>query len=925
MLDIGILTADPARISGDLEYLVACLREVLEEAGAHEVAACLPWQAGRSAGRPDPRPAPEQLAQASSIAFVLLALVEQRATAEFRRAREEDEGLDAVPSLWPAVLRELVAQGIAEPDLAGALAATAVEIVLTAHPTEAKRATVLEHHRHLHRLLARRDGREPTSADAAALREEVKFWLDLLWRTGEIFLEKPDVASERRNVIHYLRHVFPHVLPVLDRRLRAAWARAGLDASALADPAALPAFRVGTWVGGDRDGHPLVTADVTRESLAELRLNALVLLHERLTELVQRLSLSDLIQSPPVALRARVAELAEGLGEAGRATVARNPDETWRQLAGLMRAALPVDVHPLHGVTLCSSPHRYATARGLQADLRLLHESLGEVGAGRVARELVEPVIRQVSAFGFHLASLDVRQNSQFHDRALAQLLEAAGMAVAEEGEGAGFAGLDAARRRQVLDRELQTRRPLARAERPVGPEADAVLSAYRVVAEHAERYGPDGLGALIVSMTRDVSDLLAVYVLAREAGLEEETGDGSVCPLPVVPLFETIDDLSRSPAILREFLQHPVTRRSLEAQRERAGLDRPVQQVMIGYSDSNKDGGIFASLWGLYRAQAELARVGREEGVRVRFFHGRGGTIGRGAGPTHRFIKAMPRGALEGDLRLTEQGETIAQKYGNTPTAAYNLELLTAGVARATLLDRHAPSPEHPLEPTMDRLAELSREAYTELLGTDGFITFFRQATPIDAIEASRIGSRPARRTGQQTLADLRAIPWVFSWGQARYFLSGWYGVGTALERAFQDDPAARDLVADHLIGWSPLHYILSNAATSIAFTDPDVMADYAGLVEDDAVRERCLRRILDERERTLRALEAVYRATLEERRPNIQNMVTLRREGLRRLHAQQVHLLRQWRDPHADRQALELPLLLTINAIAAGLGGTG
>jgi phosphoenolpyruvate carboxylase len=501
MLDIGILTADPARISGDLEYLAACLREVLEEAGAAEVAACLPWQAGRS---PASRPSPEQLAQASSIAFVLLTLVEQRATAEFRRAREEDEGLDAVPSLWPAVLRELVDQGIAGPDLAGALAATGVEIVLTAHPTEAKRATVLEHHRHLHRLLARRGDRDLAPADAAALREEIKLWLDLLWRTGEIFLEKPDVASERRNVIHYLRHVFPHVLPVLDRRLRVAWALAGLDASALDDPAALPAFRVGTWVGGDRDGHPLVTADVTRESLAELRLNALVLLHERLTELVQRLSLSDLIQSPPEPLRARVAELAGELGEAGRATVARNPDETWRQLAGLMRAALPVDVRLLHGVTLSSSHDRYATARELQADLRLLHGSLGEVGAGRLARELVEPVIRQVSAFGFHLALLDVRQNSQFHDRALAQLLEAA-----------GYADLDEARRRQILDRELETRRPLARAGRRVGPEADAVLSAYRVAAEHAERYGLDGLGALIVSLPL----LLTINAIAAGLG----------------------------------------------------------------------------------------------------------------------------------------------------------------------------------------------------------------------------------------------------------------------------------------------------------------------------------------------------------------------------------------------------------------------
>jgi phosphoenolpyruvate carboxylase len=321
---------------------------------------------------------------------------------------------------------------------------------------------------------------------------------------------------------------------------------------------------------------------------------------------------------------------------------------------------------------------------------------------------------------------------------------------------------------------------------------------------------------------------------------------------------------------------------------------------------------------------------VGRACGVRVRFFHGRGGTISRGAGPTHRFVKSMPRGALGGDLRLTEQGETIAQKYANRIQAAYHLELLLAGTTRATLLDEHLVEPPHPLEPTMDRLAEHSRQVYTELLTSEGFLTFFRQATPIDVIEQSRIGSRPARRSGQATLADLRAIPWVFSWGQARYYLSGWYGVGSALEALQINDPDAFAAAQQHLLTWAPLHYILSNAATSIAVVDTEMMRAYAALVEDADIRERVLSRILGEYVRTRQMLEALYGGSLAERRPNVHGLMQIRRKGLHVLHEQQLALLQEWRAlqqqgaPNEAEQVLP-HLLLTVNALASGLGSTG
>jgi phosphoenolpyruvate carboxylase len=346
----------------------------------------------------------------------------------------------------------------------------------------------------------------------------------------------------------------------------------------------------------------------------------------------------------------------------------------------------------------------------------------------------------------------------------------------------------------------------------------------------------------------------------------------------------------------------------------------------MIGYSDSNKDGGIFASLWGLYRAQEALAAVGQDHDVHIRFFHGRGGTISRGAGPTHRFVNALPHSSLNGDLRITEQGETIAQKYANRLNAAYNLELFLATVTGATLRHEHSEKRSHPLEPEMDKFAEKSRRAYERLLNSDGFVTFFRQATPIDAIEASQIGSRPARRTGRQTVADLRAIPWVFSWGQARFYISGWYGVGTALAWLLDEDPELFQSVSEQNFTWSPLHYIISNAATTIATADPEIMRAYAALVVDDSIRERMMGHIEAEYRRTRQMLEKIYDGPLAQRRPNVHQLLALRQPGLRVLHHQQIDLLQQWRHGSAAAKENVLPqLLLTINAIAGGLRTTG
>ena len=918
-----IRDADFTKVNHDLQFIITCFREVLEEAGQSALAHLLPWQDTNDDDRSEEAmaaAAPEDIAQARTIAFRLLNMVEENAATQRRRQTETEKGAEQEPGLFAGHLQRLHELGLDDSEIADALPSIRVEPVLTAHPTEAKRATVLEHHRRLFLLLVQRENSMYTPVEQEAVRDQIKVELERLWRTGEIFLEKPDVSSELRNALHYLENVFPEAQQLLDRRLRQAWTNAGLDDNLLTNDH-LPQLRFGNWVGGDRDGHPLVTAETTAGTLESLRRSALLLLHDRLTTLAKHLSVSERLSPPPERLTRFIADTADALGAEGQHALDRNPEEPWRQMVNLLLARLPIEVRAEGGGHLHETPTTYRNASELADDLQVLHDSLTEIGLDRLAAADVAPVLRTVETFGFHLAHLDIRQNSQFHDLAVEQLLEAAGH------DETNFSEWSEERRIAFLNRELNLRRPFAMPGQSLGHEAQAVLDCYRILTDHVSQYGTDGLGALIVSMTRSVRDLLVVYLFAREAGLARRTEDGLVCPLPVVPLVETIEDLKHGPQILGDFLDHPVTRRSLAHAREQNGTDRPVQQVMIGYSDSNKDGGIVSSLWNLYRAQEALTETGNEHGVRVRFFHGRGGTISRGAGPTHRFLAALPDGTLQGDLRMTEQGETIAQNYANRLHALYNLELLVAGTMGETLRDRHEPSADAVPHAVMDRLADTSRNAYQALLEADGFMTFFSQATPIDAVEASRHGSRPARRTGRRTLGDLRAIPWVFSWNQSRFYLSGWYGAGTALQTLRTDDPDAFETVRTHAFSWPPLRYLITNISTSILTADPSLMQEYAAMVEDRAVRERLFSRIQDEYDRTRRLLEVIYDGPLEAERPRLRHLLALRDEGLRALHHQQINLLRQWRasSDDADDERLLQKVLLSVNAIASGLRTTG
>ena len=927
MTDASVLLQD--KINKDLQFVLTCLSEVLQELGLQPVAALIPWR--EPAAEPAVHPVSvEQACQLHSIAFQLLGMVEENAAVQLLRMMETANGPSHERGLWGNTLMRLKADGFEEGAIAASLAAVHIEPVLTAHPTEAKRSSVIAKHRAIYLLLVKNENPILTPSERQQNRDEIKELLELLWRTGNIYLDKPELRSERRNVIHYLKNVFPQTLPLLDNRLKAAWLNQGFSRAAL-QQSQFPQLGFGTWVGGDRDGHALVTAEVTAESLQDLRLNALGVIHRCLVDLAAKLSLSDQLAATPPDLQKWLGERAARLGAAGAEALARNPIEPWRQALNLMMAGLPLTVVRDHAATLDDAPGGYHTPAELSADLALLDQSLRDIGAHRLADMEVFNARRLVDTIGFHLAVLDVRQNSAFHDRAVAQMLAAAGL------QDTDFANWPEPRRLAFLSAELACPRPFLLPGLRVGVEADAVLDCYRVLARHIQAYGADGIGSLIVSMTRSCSDLLTVYLLAREAGLLVYEPAGCRCLLRVVPLFETIDDLLGAAKILQPFLTHPVTTGTLAA--VTVSGRKPQQQVMVGYSDSCKDGGILASQGALYRAQLELTQVGDACGVDLCFFHGRGGSIGRGAGPTHRFLEALPQGSLRGAFRMTEQGETISQKYSNLLTASYNLESQLAGVLGMTARAAQQPQSAPELPQIMELLVSTSMAKYQQLISGEGFMDFFAQATPIDVMEQLRIGSRPARRTGHRTLADLRAIPWVFSWNQSRYLLPSWYGAGTALQQLQQAEPGLFELLCADINRFPLLRYVFMNIELAVLQADPEVMHGYAALVEDPAVRDRFLGQIDAEFALTRTYLQHLFKQPLAQRRPAQLAALQLRQVPLAALHRQQIDLLRQWRlalssegtgeasSPDTSESASKLlgRLFLTVNAIAGGIRNTG
>lgn len=907
------------KIDADYGLLIDCLREVLGSIGKESLIRFLDENTLSSESALD-----QESVQLLSITFQLLNLVEENTANQIARQRFASSGSKAISGSWIQQAATLCTPGKRCATLATHMADTLVEIVFTAHPTESKKWSILDQHRELYLNLFQLENDLYTETERQTFKEQIKSTLERLWRTGEIPSAKPDLDAERRNVLYYLGEKLPEAIHVHDQRLKQSLAAAGWSGAQPASYQALPKIHFGTWVGGDRDGHPFVTAKVTEETLASLRARAIKLLGDSLHRLSHRLPLSSQTQRLSAPFKRRLQKLRSQTTLNSRDPIA--PDEPWREYATRLKTLLP-------GPGTSCGEHTYQRSQQLQRDLSLLAESLNDVGAQRLVESELAPLQREVDTFGFHLARLDIRQNSDYLRKAFQQLLTPTYPKIAKE-----FTLWSESERVSFLNEELKLTRPLANRFTPLEKEASETLSTLRKCLKTIMNHGRAGIGSFIVSMTREVSDLLIVYVLFREVGLVINWRNRPICLVPVVPLFETEADLLRSPGIIDTFLSHPVTRQSqpfwdrrLDDDIDEAWLSNPrkpsnprraVQQIMLGYSDSNKDCGIIASLWTVRRAQQELSLTGERHETDVQFFHGRGGTISRGAGPTHRFLDALPGGTVMAGLRLTEQGETIGQKYSNLLTASHNLELLLAGAMAAAARPAQAQSSSE-WSAALDFLSQESSRIYQALLHTDGFERFFQQATPIDVLQHSRIGSRPAARTGKRSIQDMRAIPWTFSWNQARFYLPGWYGSGTALQKLQTERPEQFQQLAEWTQTIPFLRYLFFNLEASLESANLEIMQEYAALVEDRKLRSRIFNLIQSEYDLSQTFIQKLLKIPVETRRPRFYRTLHARDTGLRLLHSHQIKLLKQWR--RTQKEELLNELLVVVNAIASGQRTTG
>jgi len=894
------------KIKADFRFLVSVFKEMLIVIGEGEIAGALPFD-------PDDNPkdskptgySNDKLTQAIGICFELLNLAEENAATQFRRKAETLFGMESTRGSWGEVLTEWKTQKKDEKEIAQKLREIKVVPVLTAHPTEAKRLTVLGIHRELYLILVKREYPNWSTAEQAALRRELISLMERWWRTGEIYLEKPRLEDERNNLMHYFVKVFPEAVRLNDQRLQEAWRNLGYSRELLEWPEHFPLIQFGSWVGGDRDGHPFVTAEFTADTLQFHRQAALNMIRNQLIELAAKLSFSVYRISIPVEFIQEIEETATLFEDEGRAALNRNPSEPLRQFVNLLLVRLDhtmADDHRLGEAGYFKSPEV------LLQELLKIRTLLIDLNAVQIAKQWLFPLERLVRCFGFHLAKLDIRQNSAYHEKAVSQILATSGY------EDYDYASWDEDKRLEFLNQELKSSRPFLVTGTSCGPEADNVLAYLREVKTYIDKYGSEGIGSVIVSMTRSLSDLLLVYLFFREVGLQHAN-------LPVVPLLETIDDLVAGPEILSAYLQHPVVAK------QRAGR-LFTQEVMLGYSDSNKDGGVLTSRWNIYKAEENLSRVGRELGVKLCFFHGRGGTISRGGGKIHRFLDSMPPGSVSGHIKMTVQGETIANQFANRLTATYNLEMFVAGTARQAMLSSEAPHDEK-LYQMMDYLVEMGRSSYRKLLDHPRFMDFYTKATPIDVLEQSKIGSRPSRRTGQRSLNDLRSIPWVFSWNQSRFNLTGWFGMGAALAEFEKQFPEDFDRLKQVAKDWPFLNANLIQIESSLMNADTEIMKQFAGLVHDRELEQELLQMILADYQMCKEKIEIIMGAPAETRRFSRLETITLRKDPLRVLHGIQLEYLEQWRslaetNPDEGNVYL-LKLLVLVNALSGGLKSTG
>ena len=848
--------------------------------------------------------------QAIGIWFQLLAIAEEQLAMRARRLGETEGGRESVEGSFARVIAEAAAAGVPASRIEAFLKSARIRPVVTAHPTDIKRVTVLQAHRRIYRHLIGLETDRWTPAERRKLLETVRNEIDLLYLTGEIRLTKPTVRDEVAWGLYFFEENLYDCGPQVIQQLEAALAAHYPD-----HRWSVPAFlQFGSWIGGDRDGNPFVTTEITRETLRRNRLAALNRCRGRLQTVQWTLSVANHMTELSASFSAA---LERALAESGRGEeiAARNPGEVFRQFAACMLQKVEAAITRMAGGESVEASG-YRDPAQLVADLRVMEQGLAEANCQALAEEWVTPLRREVEIFGFRTVSLDIRQNSAAINACLREIQRA--QAGAEPGGETAAPGLSG---QWILGELLRPQETLPDFT-GLSEQAGETVELFRALRRIQDDLDDEAIGSIIVSMTQSVSDLLAVYLLAKYAGFFLDPEAREICSCRIVPLFETIEDLKAAPRIMRELVAIPLVRRSVTFQ---GGF----QEVMLGYSDSNKDGGFFASNWELAKAQTKLMAVAAETGLPIVFFHGRGGSVSRGGLPLGAAIQSQPPGTVQGRFRQTEQGEIVTAKYANRGTAMFQLELMASSVLKATLAgDRRKPGAAE-LEEVMEALSGMSYAAYRRLIEHPKLVAYFQAASPVEELVRLKIGSRPARRSGAKSLDDLRAIPWVFAWSQNRHLVPGWYGVGSALDNLMRvrGDEGRRTL--RRMLRESPLFQtVIEEVGKTLLLVDLDLAREYSRLVPDPQAREQIFAMIEAEYHLTR---DAILRVTgpepLEDRYQSFYRRVESRLPLLANVGRQQVALIRGFRDKKAEKinaQSDLVPLLVSINCIAAGLGWT-
>lgn len=847
--------------------------------------------------------------EAWSIWFQLLNIAEENTAMRRRRIVENISGLAHVPGTFANIFQHAKETGFSAEAIQKLLDNAHIRPTLTAHPTETKRVTVLEIHRRIYVLLYRLEAARWTDRERQEFIDDLCNEIDLLWLTGELRLEKPTVAAETAWGLHFFEQTLFNCIPKMQQRLHWALQKAYPKHEFYISNF----FQFGSWVGGDRDGNPFVTNEVTRQSLKQNQMQVLEHYVLALEKLLCVLSVSKNIVKPENVFIDNLNKMLQ-IFDNKEEIIKRNPGEIFRQFIFCMLLRMQGTVKTLENQQYNGT--YYQTADQFIEEVQMLLDGMTGAGCENLGQAWILPLLQQAKTFRFRTVRLDLRENSTTINNTLKQIwLATHDSAIPDIYSDAWQAWLLS---------ELEKRSQEPQQFDHLDDVAISTLGLFKMVAEMKQSLDQEAFGHFILSMTASVQDILGVYLLAKYAGLFATNNSGEVYScLPIVPLFENIDDLNKSPLIMRDLFALPLVRNSLAQQ-------DGTQEIMIGYSDSNKDGGYFTANWQLSKAQQNLTKVGAECNVLISFFHGRGGSVSRGGAPTGKAIAAQPAGSICGQMRITEQGEVVSSKYANEGTALYQMELLATSVFAHTLnsLDETDLKPNKLLDQAMEEISSIAFESYRKLTKTDGLFEYYCAASPIEELTKMNIGSRPAKRFGNMTFSDLRAIPWVFAWTQNRFMVPGWYGLGSALEHFIHKHGEQGTVLIQQLFENSRLFSLIINEVEKmLALVDLDVATQYSKLVEDETIRNKVFSLISDEYHRTVEQVLAITgEDELCTRFRRFRRMLNRRQGKLKQAGLVQVTLVKNFRSNNKEDAFSDLlPLLLSINCVSSGLGWTG